>query len=408
MAFSQDMILMRNGNELNVKITDIIGDSVFYKSKSEDKVINRIHSSEVFMVKFQDGAKIVMKKSSSNPPIQGNEIDPYYYYGNPTPKKSEIPYSTIYFVKDFKQLPLNITLPNQQSFLLDYNSVVEYKIYSQGDIAIQSEYRTCNLKVTRGKTYYIKHSMGGLYVVNKEDVREYLNTKSIIKRQETLDFPINRESLKDLDKGIGINQGTCFLISSDGYLITNFHCVDGKNEITVSGINGDFSIRHRATLIASDPSNDLAIIKLNNPNLKFSNPPFSIKTTGINQADKIYAIGFPNVMAMGQEIKITEGIISAKSGAMGDISKYQVSAAINGGNSGGPLIDENGNLIGVIYAKSRTAESAGYAIKASYLESFLKNIDGFNFQIPSNTFKEKNLSGIVSELKNYVFIIESF
>jgi len=71
------------------------------------------------------------------------------------------------------------------------------------------------------------------------------------------------------------------------------------------------------------------------------------------------------------------------------------------------LIDEQGNLIGVIYAKSTIAESAGYAVKASYLELFLKNVDGFEFPTFINTIKDKPLTDKVTELKNYIFIVET-
>lgn len=202
-------------------------------------------------------------------------------------------------------------------------------------------------------------------------------------------------------------QGTCFLISSNGYLITNYHCVENAKEITVKGIDGDFTTKYGASVVGSDPSNDLALLKIGNKNVKFNTPPFALRTSGVAQAEKAYALGFPAADAMGDEVKITEGIISAKSGVGNDISKFQISAAVNHGNSGGPLIDEQGNLIGVIFAKSTIAESAGYAVKASYLETFLKNVDGFEIPALTNTLKDKPLTDKVAELKNFIFIVET-
>lgn len=331
---------------------------------------------------------------------------------------NDLPYSVINIVrtKSFfgSALGSYIRFENQQPFGLPVGGVVQYKIYSEGEISIGAEYAGtslmlyCNLNVKRGNEYYVYLNVKKFGEVAKEDIQKILNKPSIsTKREENLDFPINRNSLKDIAKKNGEGQGTCFLISSDGYFITNFHCIENAKEITVKGIDGDFTTKYGATVIASDPSNDLALIKVNNKNIKFTNPPFSIRSSGVAQAEKVYALGYPKAEAMGEEIKITEGIISAKSGVQGDISKFQISAAVNPGNSGGPLIDEEGYLIGVIYAKSNIAESAGYAVKASYLEAFLKNIDNFNLPVLTNHINDKTLPQKVETLRNYIFIIET-
>jgi S1-C subfamily serine protease len=69
---------------------------------------------------------------------------------------------------------------------------------------------------------------------------------------------------------------------------------------------------------------------------------------------------------MGQEIKLTTGIISSNSGSLGDTALFQISAPIQPGNSGGPLFDNYGNLIGVIGAKHKNADNVGYVIKFIY------------------------------------------
>src|SRR5690554_6333780 len=330
---------------------------------------------------------------------------------------NDLPHSTIYLIrtKSFMNSAVAsyIQFENQQKFGLPVGGVVQYKIYSDGEISIGAEYiggktNYCNLNITRGNEYYVYLNLGKFSEVKKEDVLQILDKpKSFTKREENLDFPINRNSLKDITKNDGKGQGTCFLISSNGYFITNFHCIENAKEITIKGIDGDFTTRYGATVVASDPSNDLALLKISNKNISFTNPPFSIRSNGVAQAEKVYAIGYPNAAVMGEEIKITEGIISARSGVQGDISKFQISAAVNSGNSGGPLIDEEGNLIGIIYAKSSIAESAGYAIKASYLETFLKNVDDFNFPVLTNLIKDKSLPQKIEILKRNIYILET-
>lgn len=337
-------------------------------------------------------------------------------------EKEELPYATINFVRGnarfLSTCIVNIEFPYQRMFTFPHRTVVKYKVYSEGDIVITQE-GTCQgaytpvisksqqitISVKRGNEYFVTFESWKIVqseIAEISKLSKYI--RDTLKFEENLDYPILKESVNNI-RG---SQGTCFLINNEGYFITNYHCVENAKEINIKGIDGDFSTKYGATIIASDPSNDLALVKISNNNVKFSTPPFSIRSNGVNQAEKVYAMGFPKAEAMGKEVKITEGIISAKSGLQGDISKFQISAAVNPGNSGGPLIDENGNLIGVIYAKSNIADAAGYAVKASYLEVFLKNVDSFSFPYPSEiTLKEIPFTEKIATLKKYIYIIET-
>lgn len=290
------------------------------------------------------------------------------------------------------------------------------KIYSTGKINIAGII-SCNgtgidisLNVESGKKYYINVDVMKfnhfLSIDNEEGFKKHYDSTKAISYEEDLRSPINNSASENAHKSEK-GQGTCFLISANGYLITNNHCIEGAKEITVKGIDGDFTTKYGATVVAADPSNDLALLKLGNKNIKFTTPSIGIRSSGVAQGEKVYALGFPKASAMGEEVKITEGIISAKSGVGGDISKFQISAAVNPGNSGGPLIDEQGNITGIICAKSTIAESAGYAIKASYLETFLKNVDNFEYPNLVNTIKEKPFTDKVAEWKKYIYIVET-
>ena len=109
---------------------------------------------------------------------------------------------------------------------------------------------------------------------------------------------------------------------------------------------------------------------------------------------------------MGDEVKLTNGIISSKTGFQGDITTYQVSVPVQPGNSGGPLFDSNGNVIGIISSKHIGTENVSYSIKANYLLNLIQTMDK-PLKIPnSNTLKGKSLPELVNELKAFVYIIE--
>ncbi|MBS1625031.1 MAG: trypsin-like peptidase domain-containing protein [Bacteroidetes bacterium] len=329
-------------------------------------------------------------------------------------------YSTIYLYRPtygglysmYNNVSYQAKVGNQDIFSVSTDGS-SFKLYSTGRMNIAAAYggisRELNINIESGKSYYVKIDIKNksfLVLENEELAKGLLDTSKVIPHEEDIRNPINNTALENANKSDKA-QGTCFLISSAGYLVTNNHCIKNAKEITVKGVDGDFTTKYGVTVIATDASNDLALLKFGNKNLKFDNPPTAIRSSGVAQAEKVYALGFPNATAMGAEVKITEGIISARSGVQGDISKFQISAAVNPGNSGGPLIDEQGNLIGVIYAKSTVAESAGYAIKAGYLETFLKNIENFDVPNLTNTIKDKSLSEKTAAWKNYIFIVET-
>lgn len=327
--------------------------------------------------------------------------------------------STIYFyrTKGFfgGGCSFRVKVGNQDFFNINNGGSAEFKIYSTGRVNIACV-MSCNgsgsdlsLNVESGKNYFVSISAERMnkYLAAEEEssFKKHYSAENAMSYEEDIRMPINSSATENANKNAH-GQGTCFLIAP-GYLITNNHCIQGAKDISVKGIDGDFTTRYGATVVATDPSNDLALIKLGNKNLKFDALPSQLRTTGVAQGERVYALGFPAANAMGSEVKITDGIISAKSGAQGDISKYQISAAVNPGNSGGPLIDEEGNIIGVIYAKSTVAENAGYAVKASYLDIFLKNIDGFELPGLTNTIKDKPLTEKVAEWKRFIYIVDA-
>lgn len=201
--------------------------------------------------------------------------------------------------------------------------------------------------------------------------------------------------------------GTGFAISSDGLIVTNYHVIENAKSIKVKGVNGNFSQSMNVEILQEDKINDLAILKITDPKFKtLGIIPFKLKSSISDAGEDVFVLGYPLTATMGDEVKLTTGIISSKTGFQGNLSQYQISAPIQPGNSGGPLFDKSGNVIGVINSKHVDTDNVGYAIKGSYLQN---NIDVLNQNISqSNTglLLNKNLPEKVKILRNYVFIIE--
>ena len=167
--------------------------------------------------------------------------------------------------------------------------------------------------------------------------------------------------------------GSGFFLSKDGHIITNYHVIEKAQTIKVSGVNDDYKTSYTASVEISDKQNDLAILKITDTSFKpLANIPYTFKYTTSSVGEDCFVLGYPLISTMGMDIKLTNGIISSKTGFEGNIAEYQMSAPVQPGNSGGPLFDKNGNIIGIVCAKHREAENAGYAIKASYIRNLVE------------------------------------
>jgi hypothetical protein len=204
------------------------------------------------------------------------------------------------------------------------------------------------------------------------------------------------------------SSATAFAISSDGYLVTNYHVVEDADSIIIKGINGDFARGYQAEKVIIDINNDLALLKINDKAFKqIGKVPFLISPSISDVGENIFVLGYPLTNTMGKEIKLTNGIISSKTGFEGNITLYQISAPIQPGNSGGPLFDSQGNLIGIINAKHSGAENVSYAIKSIYLINLIGSLDKSPSLSSKNTLKTKSLTQLVKKLEKFVYIVET-
>lgn len=197
--------------------------------------------------------------------------------------------------------------------------------------------------------------------------------------------------------------GSGFAIQ-EGYVVTNYHVIDKAKEITIYGTKDIFSESVEAQIVATDKDNDLAILKIKG-NVSEISLPYSIKTFTSDVGEEIWVLGYPLTSTMGDEIKLTTGVISSRSGYEGSVSMYQISAPAHPGNSGGPVFDKDGNLIGIVCSKHTKAENATYAIKSSCLRNLVESSINHDILPHTNTMSGKDLPEKVKDVKKYVYYI---
>jgi len=179
--------------------------------------------------------------------------------------------------------------------------------------------------------------------------------------------------------------GSGFVFSTDGHIVTNHHVIEGASRVEVSVKVGDEWKEVPAEIVAFDATNDLALLKVDPIAIShLKSIPYRMTTDLVDIGTKTFTLGFPEPDILGDEMKFSEGSLSSRSGLMGNVSQYQVSIPVHPGNSGGPLFDGDGNLIGVINARARGFQNVGYGIKARYLADMLKSMDNAP-RIPSSS-----------------------
>ena len=193
---------------------------------------------------------------------------------------------------------------------------------------------------------------------------------------------------------------------NDGYIATNYHVVERATSISVHGINGDLSIGYSARVIGVDRVNDLAIIKISDSSFSgFGQIPYAINNQMADVGESVWVLGYPMTQVLGNEIKLTTGVVSSRSGFQGDVSTYQISAPVQPGNSGGPLFDSRGDIVGIVNAGVPGAENVGYAIKTSYLEN-LADSYSLSLTLPkSNSISSLAIKDQVKQVKDFVLFI---
>lgn len=227
--------------------------------------------------------------------------------------------------------------------------------------------------------------------LSREDLKDLKDNTDIRKSNET---PINYKTV-----------ATGFLIDPKGLMITNAHVVKESKNIKVFNSKGD---QFNAFVVQLDILRDVAIIKIDDPRFKpFTSLPYGIRKTNSELAEPVFTLGFPR-----DEIVYGEGYLSARTGFHGDTLSCQIAVPANPGNSGGPVFNQEGEVIGILTGKQTEADDVVFAIQSKYIyqavENVKKNPIYQNVKIVS---KPNNLAGLskqhqVRKIEDCVFMVK--
>jgi S1-C subfamily serine protease len=308
------------------------------------------------------------------------------------PSKEKGPYGLVYGYKDI-----------QNHFMFLINTKGQYKIFGQIEgmpvelrdwndskaikVGKEMQFNTLEIHNFEKKLYFIindeivdqfefKPFKGDFYGFASYSKGAFALTELTVRERLPLDEIFKIVPLQyDSDDG-WIGNGSGFFISSNGYIATNYHVIQDANDIQVEYYQKGTKCAHKAKVIVVDKQNDLAILQISDSTFKtLPKLPYSFSTNIKDVGSDVFALGYPLEDMMGSEIKFTDGKISSKTGAEGDVTCYQISVPLQPGNSGGPLFDSNGELIGVnsaIFNKEiYNSENVSYAIKSTYLKNLV-------------------------------------
>ncbi|MEJ7778604.1 MAG: serine protease [Daejeonella sp.] len=200
--------------------------------------------------------------------------------------------------------------------------------------------------------------------------------------------------------------GTGFALSSNGYLVTNYHVIKDADSVYVQNSDGE---SYKAKPIYIDPTYDLAVLQIIDPAfVDLAALPYTFSRSASNVGEGVYTIGFPK-----DDLVYNEGYVSSKNGYAGDTVAYQVSIPVNPGNSGGPLLDNRGNIIGIINQKQTLVDGVAFAVKSNYLLKSIEAIPQDSLEDKLTLNKRNSLAGLkrfeqFKKLEPYIFMVKVY
>ncbi|MDA7768042.1 serine protease [Candidatus Pelagibacter sp.] len=204
------------------------------------------------------------------------------------------------------------------------------------------------------------------------------------------------KQLPEDNKVVPAGSGSGFIVSNEGHVITNHHVIDGCNTTKVSFKGNQVD----AQILAVDKMNDIAILKTN---IK-PDSIFPISNEDVSLLEDVVVAGYPLGKQVSSAIKTHKGVVTALAGAGDNYSNFQTDASINAGNSGGPIMNQKGNIVGIAVATwvQDGVQGVHFGIKSSTLKTFA-NSNSLKFSSPNYLeLSNKDLGKLITEATVYL------
>ncbi|WP_192903903.1 S1C family serine protease [Panacibacter ginsenosidivorans] len=244
-------------------------------------------------------------------------------------------------------------------------------------------------------------------VANNNQLQQLSHDLNQVKQnQQALGKQLNEVDSKIPKDAETITSGSAFLIDGKGYLVTNAHVLKGSGAVVVNSKGKEFN----AKIINIDDASDIAILKIQDEDYKpVSSLPYSIKKSNIDLGEELFTLGYPR-----EQIVYNMGYLSSITGFNGDTSSCQISLSANPGNSGGPVFNKNGEIIGILSTREKAAEGVVFAVKAQGIYKLVDELRESDtavqrIKMPVNSsIKNKTRVEQIKEVADCVYLVKAY
>ena len=302
-------------------------------------------------------------------------------------------------------------------------SDIHNNLFESGTIQVPAPSRVVTLWKRYKRVIAVAASIAGITALAISGLISYISPKVSNEQIIYLSRQIQKQdkTIKDLSTKLNTNLndisripldahikagGTGFLVDGRGYLVTNAHVVNHANGVVVQNYKGQ---EFKARIIHTDSNADLTLLKIEDEDFKAYGPlPYGISRNSAELGEQIFTLGYPR-----DEIVYGEGYMSAKTGFEGDTLACQIAVAANPGNSGGPVLNKNGEIIGILSTREIQAQGVVFAIKS---KNIFKAVEEMKTDSSFSGIKLPTVSSLkgmervqqIRKMEDCIFIVKSY